>query len=337
MNKQRLVTDSGPIAQGDLPWWSISADASAAWRARWPARPNTTLRVLTDLGTSQGHGGTLRYRANFATLVQPLARPGPVGAQPPGTTLVVEDRAQRQRYDGHSRRSRMAACPYNAPSPCRRRTTSTRPSPMWWDKCTFCFHRVTQTCRPVQTCIAARACLGTSTTRTARSQKRIATNPTQVDRSRYHVPNRTFFYIGAGSGNQTESLAILHRTVEVMDRNALSQTSFRNFNRVHHVNMFGFTGCRGIRLTRSTSFAGRAFGGSAASSYGLRGSRLRCGPTLVLAHPSGKLLGVAVAAGGRLVATAALQYPNPMYMHSPSPLAWGAPNTAAWYLLALHI
>ncbi|MDT4870357.1 cytochrome c nitrite reductase, Fe-S protein [compost metagenome] len=144
----------------------------------------------------------------------PCVRNCPVEA-----TFVVEDGGfVLQRYERCiGCRSCMAACPYNARFMLPSHRTYT-PITNVVDKCTFCFHRVTQNLVPacVQTCIGRSRVFGDINDPNSEVSYLIAKNPTQVLRPEQGTKPHVF-YIGADR-NQTEFGREGYQKLEVMEQ-----------------------------------------------------------------------------------------------------------------------
>jgi Fe-S-cluster-containing dehydrogenase component len=155
----------------------------------------------------------------------PCVRNCPVEA-----TYKVEDGGfVLQRYERCiGCRSCMAACPYNARFMLPSHRTYT-PITNVVDKCTFCFHRVTQNLVPacVQTCIGRSRVFGDLNDPNSEVSYLVAKNATQVLRpeegTKPHV-----FYIGADR-NATEFGRDAYRKPEVME---LERAAFKNHFRI---------------------------------------------------------------------------------------------------------
>ena len=152
-----------------------------------------------------------------------------VRACPVEATYKVEDGGfVLQRYERCiGCRACMASCPYNARFMLPSHRTYT-PITNVVDKCTFCFHRVTQNLVPacVQTCIGRARVFGDLNDPTSEVSYLVAKNPTQVLRPEQGTKPHVF-YIGADR-NQTEFGRDAYRKPDVME---LERAAFkRHFN-----------------------------------------------------------------------------------------------------------
>jgi len=110
----------------------------------------------------------------------------------------------------------MASCPYNARFMLPSNRTYTEITNVV-DKCTFCYHRVTQGLAPacVVTCIGRARIFGDLNDPTSEVAQLVATQPTQVLRPEEGTkPN--IFYIGADR-NLTEHGRAVYDTPEVLE------------------------------------------------------------------------------------------------------------------------
>jgi Fe-S-cluster-containing dehydrogenase component len=110
----------------------------------------------------------------------------------------------------------MASCPYNARFMLPANRTYTEITNVV-DKCTFCYHRVTQGLAPacVVTCIGRARIFGDLNDPTSEVAQLVATQPTQVLRPEEGTkPN--VFYIGADR-SLTEYTRAIYDTPEVLE------------------------------------------------------------------------------------------------------------------------
>jgi tetrathionate reductase subunit B len=143
----------------------------------------------------------------------PCVRACPVGA----TYKEEEGGFVLQRYERCiGCRACMASCPYNARFMLPANRTYTEITNVV-DKCTFCYHRVTQGLAPacVVTCIGRARIFGDLNDPTSEVAQLVATQPTQVLRPEEGTkPN--VFYIGADR-NLTEYTRAIYNTPEVLE------------------------------------------------------------------------------------------------------------------------
>ena len=113
-------------------------------------------------------------------------------------------------------RSCMAACPYNARFMLPAHRTYTNITSVV-DKCTFCFHRVTQGLVPacVQTCIGRSRVFGDINDPASEVSYLVATNATQVLRPEQGTKPQVFYI--AGDRNQMEFGRDAYQRRDVMD------------------------------------------------------------------------------------------------------------------------